>query len=128
MKQNLWALYYKKSKTTTNLRTAQEQILNESRLRNQMNDRMDPLVANEGGIEAITLIIFYESETEKFTKIRDDEAQNKDSTINNCLETLRATKDIKLIILFFYFIKWTLFGRWTKLNIFEIIKFSDFLW
>lgn len=58
MKQNLWALYYKKSKTTTNLRTAQEQILNESRLRNQMNDRMDPLVANEGGIEAITLIIF----------------------------------------------------------------------
>lgn len=87
------------------MRTAQEQILNESRLRNQMNDRMDPLVANEGGIEAITLIIFYESETEKFTKIRDDEAQNKDSTINNCLETLRATKDIKLIILFFYFIK-----------------------
>jgi len=33
-------------------------ILNESRLRDEMNDRMDPLVANEGGIEAITLIIF----------------------------------------------------------------------
>ena len=57
------------------MRAAKEKILNESRLRNQMNDRMDPLVANEGGMEAITLIIFYESETEKFTKIRNDEAQ-----------------------------------------------------
>ena len=92
-----------------------------------MNDRMDPLVANEGGIEAITLIIFYESETEKFTKIRNDEAQweRNNQQLSGYIKSNEGQRIDYFIFLFylFYFECWK---AKTKLNIFRIIKIYYF--